>query len=541
MFATGRFAYVACLGCLLAVPVPAQLEKDVLPILSSYCLQCHGETTKMGGLDLRTPALMLKGGSKGPALIKGSAEKSLLYQRIVDKSMPMGDRKVSDVEARVIRDWISGGALADGPDKLVAKGQERPQHWAFRPLRSPPPPAVNNTAWLRTPVDAFILSQLEKKGIQPAPPAGRETLLRRVCLDLIGLPPTPEERKAFLQDKSPQAYEKLVEDLLSRPQYGERWARHWLDVVRYAESNGYERDGVKPHAWRYRDYVIDSFNKDKPYSRFLTEQLAGDEIEGSNAETQIAATFLRLGTWDDEPAEQIKDRYDQLDDVLGATATAFLGQTLRCARCHDHKFEPFTQKDYYRMVAVFEPLKRPTTAPKYNKFGVLVAHPKELDRLVGKEEELAAYQEATARADAEALLLEKQIDDFDNDLIKRLLAAKDAKNGSANLNWLEHAETVLAFRTDPERLTKEQKELVEKFNARLQQESLKLATEEEKAQLARWKKQIADINAARPKEPPRAYIWYEDGPTAPATHVFARGEPGNPGEEVQPGAPAVLD
>ena len=179
-------------------------------------------------------------------------------------------------------------------------------------------------------------------------------------------------------------FARVVDRLLASPQYGERWARHWLDVVRYAETNGYERDGAKPNAWRYRDYVIDALNHDKPYDRFLTEQLAGDEIEGSDASAQIATTFLRLGTWDDEPAEPMVDRYDQLDDVLGTTATAFLGITLRCARCHDHKFEPFSQADYYRMLAVFEPLKRPQNDRA------------DLDRPVGTEAELAAYH-ASAR------------------------------------------------------------------------------------------------------------------------------------------------
>ena len=175
---------------------------------------------------------------------------------------------------------------------------------------------------------------------------------------------------------------RVVDRLLASPRYGERWARHWLDVARFAETNGYERDGDKPHAWRYRDYVIDALNHDKPYDRFLTEQLAGDEIDGSDASAQIATTFLRLGTWDDEPAEPMVDRYDQLDDVLGTTATAFLGITLRCARCHDHKFEPFSQADYYRMLAVFEPLKRPQNDRA------------ELDRPVGTETELTDYQRA---------------------------------------------------------------------------------------------------------------------------------------------------
>jgi hypothetical protein len=236
------------------------------------------------------------------------------------------------------------------------------QHWAFQPVRRPAVPVVRDRAWVRTPIDAFVLARLEKASLKPSSPADRRTLLRRVYLDLIGLPPTPEEQRAFLADESPDAFAKVVDDLLARPQYGERWGRHWLDVARYAETNGYERDGAKPSAWRYRDYVIDSLNRDKPYARFLTEQLAGDEIEGSNAETQVATTFLRLGTWDDEPADPKVDRYDQLDDVLGTTATAFLGLTLRCARCHDHKFEPFAQADYYKMLAVFEPLQRPQLA-----------------------------------------------------------------------------------------------------------------------------------------------------------------------------------
>jgi hypothetical protein len=299
------------------------------------------------------------------------------------------------------------------------------EHWAFRPVRRPQVPAVRDRSWVRTPIDAFVLARLEKAGLQPAPPADKRTLLRRAYLDLIGLPPTPEEQRAFLADDSPDAFAKVVDDLLARPQYGERWGRHWLDVARYAETNGYERDGPKPSAWRYRDYVIDSLNRDKPYDRFVTEQLAGDEIDGSDAEAQIATTFLRLGTWDDEPADPKVDRYDQLDDVLGTTATAFLGLTLRCARCHDHKFEPFTQVDYYRMLAVFETLKRPQDDRK------------DLDLPVGSVAELRAFR-------------------------------------------------------------------------------------------------------ANPKEAPRAYIWKEEGPKAPVTHVLHRGDPKKPRQEVGPGLPAIL-
>jgi hypothetical protein len=243
---------------------------------------------------------------------------------------------------------------------LAAGASLRAEHWAFRPVTRPAVPEIRNPkSQIRNPLDAFVLARLEKAGIRPAPAADKRTLLRRATLDLIGLPPTPEEQRDFLADDSPGAFARVVDRLLASPQYGERWGRHWLDVARYAETNGYERDGAKPSAWRYRDYVIDSFNHDKPFDRFVIEQIAGDELEGSTAETQIATTFLRLGTWDDEPADPKVDRYDQLDDVLGTTASAFLGLTLRCARCHDHKFEPFTQADYYRMLAVFEPLRRP--------------------------------------------------------------------------------------------------------------------------------------------------------------------------------------
>jgi hypothetical protein len=283
---------------------------------------------------------------------------------------------------------------------------------------------VRERGWVRTPIDAFILAKLEEAGLKPAPAADKRTLLRRVHLDLIGLPPTLEEQHAFLADTRPDAYERVVDQLLARPDYGERWARHWLDVVRYAETNGYERDGAKPSAWRYRDYVIDALNKDKPYDRFVTEQLAGDELDDANAESMIATTFLRLGTWDDEPAEPMADRYDQLDDVLGTTATAFLGITLRCARCHDHKFEPFTQDDYYKMLAVFEPLRRPQNGRK------------DLDRSVGTWTELT------------------------------------------------HPEFV--------------------------------------------------------KKLPRAYVWYEDGPKAPVTHVLHRGDPNRLKKEVGPDLPDVL-
>jgi hypothetical protein len=220
-------------------------------------------------------------------------------------------------------------------------------------------PRVKNISWVRNPIDAFVLARLEARGWKLAPPAERRALLRRLSLDLIGLPPTPEEQTAFLNDAAPDAAERLVERLLASPHYGERWGRHWLDLVRYAETNGYERDADRPHVWRYRDYVIRSFNADKPFDRFVLEQLAGDELPDSDGETLIATGYLRLGPWDDEPADPKEDHFDQLDDLVSTTALVFQGLTLGCARCHDHKFEPLTMHDYYRMAAVFNGLDRP--------------------------------------------------------------------------------------------------------------------------------------------------------------------------------------
>ncbi len=277
-------------------------------------------------------------------------------------------------------------AVCAGDSKELAKYDARIKpadrtHWSYQPVKRPALPLVRNAGWVRNPIDAFVLAKLEKKGWTPAAPAEPSAWLRRVHLDVTGLPPTIAEQDAFLKNPSPEAKDAVVKDLLNRPTYGERWARHWLDVVRYAETAGYERDAVKPSVWRYRDYVIKSFNDDKPYDRFLMEQLAGDELPDANAESQIATGFNRLAPWDDEPADPKEDRFDQLDDIVNATSLVFMGTTLACARCHDHKFEALTMHDYYRMVAIFDPLDRPRN-------GRL-----ELDYPLGTRDEIERYKE----------------------------------------------------------------------------------------------------------------------------------------------------
>ncbi len=217
-------------------------------------------------------------------------------------------------------------------------------------------PLIAGKQWVKNPIDAFVLSQLEQKGLSPAPPADRVTLIRRAFFNLTGLPPTPEEVDQFVKDKSPDAYEHLIDRLLASPRYGERWARHWLDLVRYADTNSFERDGMKPNAWRFRDYVIHSFNQDKPYGQFIQEQLAGDELDQVTDETIIATGFYRLGLWDDEPADKLLSYYNELDDIVSTTSQVFLGLTLNCARCHEHKIDPVPHQDYYRFLAFFHGL-----------------------------------------------------------------------------------------------------------------------------------------------------------------------------------------
>lgn len=410
---------------------------------------------------------------------------------------------------------------------VVAAEPRASRHWAFQPVRRPAVPTVRAAAWVRTPIDAFVLARLEAAGLSPAPRADSRTLLRRVYLDLIGLPPTPTEVAAFVQahgrpSVGVDAYAKVLDELLARPEYGERWARHWLDVARYADTNGYERDGAKPNAWRYRDYVIDALNNDKPYDRFVQDQLAGDELPDADATSMIATTFLRLGTWDDEPANAKVDRYDQLDDVLGTAATAFLGLTLRCARCHDHKHEPFSQVDYYRMLAVFEPLKRPQNSRA------------DLDRPVGTQAELKAFADAGSRRAAGLADLQKRIDEIDALGRGRVLDGKTERKSTLPPDALS------ALRTPDKQRDAKQKLFVKTFALPFNVEVNAALTPDERRCRDELEKQRVALDAVKPVEPPHAYIWYEDNPRAPATRVFKRGNPEYPAAEVTPGLPTVL-
>jgi hypothetical protein len=247
--------------------------------------------------------------------------------------------------------WVtlaSGQEKHSGPPTVE---EARKSLWSVQPVGNPPIPIVKDNAWVHGPIDSFVLAKLEEKGFKPAPEAGKVALLRRATYDLTGLPPTPDEVKAFVEDSSVDAYEKVIDRLLASPHYGEKWGRHWLDLVRYAESNSYERDNAKPNVWRYRDYVIRSFNRDEPYDEFVKEQLAGDEMPdaATNPDRIIATGFYRLGIWDDEPSDKLQARYEGLDDIVTTTGQVFLGLTVDCARCHNPKIDPIPQTDYYRL------------------------------------------------------------------------------------------------------------------------------------------------------------------------------------------------
>ena len=384
-------------------PSSAQLaffESRIRPVFLSSCGTCHGEKSQQGGLRLDVPVSADKA-KEILVRIKGEGGK---------QRMPVGGELPKEKIA-ALEEWVKEGAIwplsKSEPVARISLIEAGKTHWSFQKLVRPAVPKVKQTAWVRNPIDSFILAKLESRGLKPNPTASRRELIRRVSYDLTGLPPTPEEVAAFVADRSPDAYDGLVDRLLASSHYGEKWARNWLDLVRYAETNSYERDNPKPYIYQYRDYVIRAFNEDKPYNRFVKEQIAGDEMAEPTGDAAVATGYYRLGVWDDEPADRLQAEFDDLDDIVATTGQAFLGLTLDCARCHDHKFDPIPQRDYYKFVAFFRPLNRyrnggPTDEARYfanadskrdydEKMSALKAKRKEsLAQIASIESELAA-------------------------------------------------------------------------------------------------------------------------------------------------------
>jgi len=485
-----------------------RFEQEILPILEKSCVKCHSGSNPQGGLDVRTRVSLLRGGSKGPALVPGSLERSILFQRVRSGEMPLGGPSLGEIDLELIRQWIQQGAPATNPEAMSSgppgSDPRDRAHWAFQSPRCPAVPEVRHRELVHRPIDAFLLTKLEEKQLTFAPEADRVTLLRRASFDLTGLPPTPQEVNDFLADRSPRAYETVVDRLLASPHYGERWGRHWLDLAGYADSEGVlSADVVRPNAWRYRDYVIRAFNADKPYDRFLKEQLAGDELSEYRKHDKFppevvqmleATGFLRTAldaTREDfEPADYAEYQWRTLFDTQQIVASSILGLTIQCARCHDHKYEPLGQRDYYRMLAFFQGAIRPT--------GPVLPSDKR------------AIVEATREQKAAAAEVNGPLDM----VIKALGELKAAR-----------AQQFRAKHPDGEQASEE--DLLKTFP-----EYSKLAD-----QLA---KEIKEEDARRTKFPAIRALYDLDA-SPPPTHVLERGDPLSPGEEVRPGVPVVLD
>jgi len=415
------FAAVAFMG---AADKPVSFTTDIRPVFENSCWKCHGGAIQLSKLDLRTRSAALKGGARGAAIVPGKPDESRLYRLVAGlekPSMPLDSKLTADQIAK-IKDWIDQGAPWDANSETTpaaASGTspsasleemtispEARKYWAFqKPVRAPLPAVSGFT----NPIDRFLEKVRRDKGLKPAPRADRTTLLRRAYMDLIGLPPTPAETAEYLADNSPQAWEHLIDKLLASPHYGERWGRHWLDVARYADSNGFEHDYDRPNAWRYRDYVIRSFNQDTPYNTFLAEQIAGDELDRVTDDSMIATGFLRSYA---KVGYREKDnpqfRYEYLDDMIGTIGRGVLGLTVNCARCHNHKFDPIAQKDYYQMQA--------------SLFGYV-----ETDYPLASKEEAEAHQRKTAEIDAKIAPLRQKIRQIEEPYRTRIAQEKYKK------------------------------------------------------------------------------------------------------------------
>jgi hypothetical protein len=486
-------------------------------LLESRCAECHNRTTFEGGLDLTTRAGLLRGGENGPAVVEGAPEKSLLFLLSSHRkkpAMPHKRAKLSDAELEVLSTWIRAGVPYDRELKPPPKGEKPPfavtdadrNHWSFRPLRRPETPPGDAAH----PIDRFIRAKLAEAGLVPAPVAPRETLLRRVTLDLLGLPPTPEEIDAFLADGRPGAWERVIDRLLASPHYGERWGRHWLDLARFAETDGFEHDAVRPHSWRYRDYVIRAFNADTPYDRFVRDQIAGDLLRPGDPEALIATGFNLLGADMVDSSDQIQRRLNTLSDITDVTSSVFLGLTLACARCHDHKFEPLAQRDYYKLLAFFTPaaFKRDTSVPT--------------------DAERTAY-EADMRT-WRSLPQLRELDALEGPVREKVRARKMGKLND---------EMRLAVGTPPDQRTVEQANLALETEPMLEVTEKDMAAELSPEERNRRKALLDEAKKLpRPPELPQAMTLADGKPAR--TFVLRRGEYSMPGEEVQPGFPEVL-
>jgi hypothetical protein len=348
--------------------VPVDYARDVRPILSAHCYACHGSKKQKSGLRLDSVAALLEGGDSGPAIVPGKSTQSRLIKAVtggvgedIPAMPPKGETRLTAREIDVLRVWIDGGAKG-ALEETAVKPAAKSRHWAFQPVRRPPLPAVVNKEWPKNAIDRFILGRLEKEGIAPSPEADRTTLIRRLSLDLRGLPPSLADVDEFLADGRPDAYERLVDRFLRSPHYGERWGRHWLDLARYADSNGFNIDNPRS-IWLYRDWVIAAFNKDMPFDQFAIEQIAGDMLPNATVSQQVASGFHRNTLLNQEGGIDLEQfRVESVVDRVNTTGAVFLGLTIGCAQCHNHKFDPISQREFYQLFAFLNNADEPTLA-----------------------------------------------------------------------------------------------------------------------------------------------------------------------------------
>lgn len=536
-------------------------QHNVIPILLRHCASCHGGAQQEGGLDLRSIDSLMKGGKSGPSLIPGKPDNSRIVQRIQSGECPPKKRlveaSVKPVEAFELKkliDWIAAGApvtsdepdLASTPNDPLVTDKQR-EFWSFRPPKNVPPPATRRTGLVRNPIDAFVLSKLEEKNLSFAPEATKTVLLRRVCFDLTGLPPSPDEVERFLSDTSDRAYEQLIDRLLESPRYGERWGRYWLDLAGYSDVEGRREQHLpRSFAYRYRDYVIRSFNADKPYDRFLLEQIAGDELtnyESSPVITQeiydnlVATGFLRMGpdpTWANITGF-VPDRLDVMADSIDIFGSVVLGLTFKCARCHDHKFDPIPQRDYYRLVDLFKGAydEYDWLKPDLRPFGgaVNIGHLNERSLPFVLPEERKSWESQCKENDRNVATRNSELNEEETRLREKYREIEFAK---LNDDVREKVRSMLA--TPVANRTAAQQELASLYEKKLTPDREVLKKFD-----GAFKKRCDELEALKGKKPPEpriAALWDRGDPSP--TYIYRRGDSQRPGPLVKAGVPSVL-
>ena len=511
-------------------------RRDIEPILHQRCYLCHGSQQQMSGLRLDNRESALRGSDSGPVIVPGDPAASELVARVTSERdgyrMPPGEESLNPSQAELLRAWIAAGAewpleSAGQTDSASNPAADGATHWAFQPVRRPPLPAAQRAEWTRNPIDRFVLAKLEAEEVEPSLEADARTLLRRVHFDLAGLPPRPEEVEAYVADPSPDRYEAVVDRLLKSPHFGERWALPWLDLARYADSDGYERDPLRPHAWRWRHWVIEAINRDMPYDRFTLEQIAGDLLPGATVEQRVATGFLRNGIKNREAGtKNAQKRFEETVDRLNTVANTWLGLTVGCAQCHDHKYDPISQKEFYGMFAFFHnAVERDIEAPLPGELGPYLqtwpAYRAERDEIRKKHGIQALQAEWRARMLA-AMDNPGQRTDWDHS-VTEWRAAND------RADWL--------LRTSRERLTELEREKVAAWFLRSsgpdfpKDEAVSERLKQARTELAALDGKIVELS--------RAYAMVERLEPVPA-RLALRGDYRALGSEVTPGVPAAL-